>query len=237
MPCTSRATLRTTPATAQQPSEEQGPGEAFAGREGTAGGHGGSPQEPVPASATETPEGAAYWTLAPRCLADPESVEAVSRSRLDPSWASVRFSPEGESNPSSSSPSAARRKWEAKKSLRADEADYAKNEVVPLSEVPKDLLQYLYPENAFVADVPEPKQEKVDELPEAGPATSRRRSQSPRACPTPSASASKALEEAAGRIEDYDGVAGVHVRDLEGDFGYGVRPDEEFLPPRSSRCP
>src|SRR3712207_9152977 len=61
--------------------------------------------------------------------------------------------------------------WEAKKSLRADEADYAKNEVVPLAEVPKDLVQYIYPENLFVADVPAPKEEKVDTgaLPSVGP--------------------------------------------------------------------
>jgi beta-lactamase class A len=192
---------------------------------------GGSPGEPVPASATETPEGAAYWTVAPEMPGvDPDSVTGVSRSKLDPSWASVRFAPEGESKPFFVFVERAGDRWEAKKSLRADEADYAKNEVVPLAEVPKDLVQYLYPENVFVADVPEPKQEKVDELPAAGPAEFP--PPEPVAEGVPDSERERvenALEEAAQRIEGYDGVAGVYVRDLEGDFGYGVRPDEEFF--------
>ena len=193
---------------------------------------GGSPKEPVPASATETPEGAAYWTVAPELPGvGPESVEAVSRSKLDPSWASVRFAPEGESKPYFVFVKRGDDgRWEAKKSLRADEADYAKNEVVPLAEVPKDLVQYLYPENVFAADVPEPKQEKVGELPDAGPAEFP--PPEPVSEGVPNAERERvenALEEARERIENYDGVAGVYVHDLEGDFGYGVRPDEEFF--------
>jgi beta-lactamase class A len=198
-----------------------------------------SPWEPVPASATETPEGAAYWTMAPEMPGvGPDSVTGVSRSKLDPSWASVRFAPEGESKPFIVFVERVGDKWEAKKSLRADEADYAKNEVVPLAEVPKDLVQYLYPENAFVADVPEPKQEKVDELPSAGPA------EFPPPAPVsddvPDSERERvenALGEAAQRIEGYDGVAGVYVRDLEGDFGYGVRPDEEFFTASTIKLP
>jgi beta-lactamase class A len=198
-----------------------------------------SPGEPVPASATETPEGAAYWTMAPEMPGvGPDSVTGVSRSKLDPSWASVRFAPEGESKPFIVFVERVGDKWEAKKSLRADEADYAKNEVVPLAEVPKDLVQYLYPENAFVADVPEPKQEKVDELPSAGPA------EFPPPAPVsddvPDSERERvenALGEAAQRIEGYDGVAGVYVRDLEGDFGYGVRPDEEFFTASTIKLP
>ena len=53
------------PATAQQPSEEQGPEKPSPVERVLRAATGGSPQEPVPASATETPEGAAYWTLAP----------------------------------------------------------------------------------------------------------------------------------------------------------------------------
>jgi beta-lactamase class A len=198
-----------------------------------------SPGEPVPASATETPEGAAYWTMAPEMPGvGPDSVTGVSRSKLDPSWASVRFAPEGESKPFVVFVERTGDKWEPKKSLRADEADYAKNEVVPLAEVPKDLVQYLYPENAFVADVPEPKQEKVDELPSAGPA------EFPPPAPVsddvPDSERERvenALGEAAQRIEGYDGVAGVYVRDLEGDFGYGVRPDEEFFTASTIKLP
>jgi len=198
-----------------------------------------SPGEPVPASATETPEGAAYWTVAPEMPGvGPDSVEAVSRSKLDPSWASVRFAPEGESKPFVVFVERVGDTWEAKKSLRADEADYAKNEVVPLAEVPKDLVQYLYPENAFVADVPEPKQEKVDELPSAGPAEFP--PPEPVSDGVPDSERERvenALGEAAQRIEGYDGVAGVYVRDLEGNFGYGIRPDEEFFTASTIKLP
>ena len=38
-----------------------------------------------------------------------------------------------------------------------------------------------------------------------------------------------ALGEARQQIEDYHGVAGLYVWDLEGDYGYGIRPDEEFF--------
>jgi beta-lactamase class A len=198
-----------------------------------------SPGEPVPASATETPEGAAYWTMAPEMPGvGPDSVTGVSRSKLDPSWASVRFAPEGESKPFVVFVERVGDTWEAKKSLRADEADYAKNEVVPLAEVPKDLVQYLYPENAFVADVPEPKQEKVDELPSAGPAEFP--PPEPVSDGVPDSERERvenALGEAAQRIEGYDGVAGVYVRDIEGDFGYGIRPDEEFFTASTIKLP
>jgi beta-lactamase class A len=198
-----------------------------------------SPGEPVPASATETPEGAAYWTVAPEMPGvGPDSVTGVSRSKLDPSWASVRFAPEEESKPFVVFVERVGDKWEAKKSLRADEADYAKNEVVPLAEVPKDLVDYLYPENAFVADVPEPKQEKVDELPDAGPAEFPPPEPSSDGVPdSEHERVENALGEAAQRIEGYDGVAGVYVRDLEGDFGYGVRPDEEFFAASTIKLP
>ena len=214
--------------TAQQPSGEKPSPVQRVLRAAT----GGSPEEPVPASATETPEGAAYWTVAPEMPGvGPESVEAVSRSKLDPSWASVRFAPEGESKPYFVFVKRGDDgRWEAKKSLRADEADYAKNEVVPLAEVPKDLVQYLYPENVFAADVPEPKQEKVEELPGAGSAEFA--STEPVLEDVPESERERVeqqLEEARQKVEDYPGVAGVYVRDLEGDYGYGIRPDEQYF--------
>jgi beta-lactamase class A len=221
--------------TAQQPSGEKPSPIQRVLRAAT----GESPGEPVPASATETPEGAAYWTVAPEMPGvGPDSVTGVSRSKLDPSWASVRFAPEGESKPFFVFVERVGDKWEAKKSLRADEADYAKNEVVPLAEVPKDLIQYLYPENAFVADVPEPKQEKVDELPNAGPADFT--PPEPVSDGVPDAQrerVEKALGASAQTIEGYDGVAGVYVHDLEGDFSYGVRPDEEFFTASTIKLP
>ncbi len=216
--------------TAQQPSGESGEKPSPVERVLRAA-TGGSPEEPVPASATETPEGAAYWTVASEHPGmSPESVKAVYRSKLNPSWAAVHVVPSGEKKFFVVFVHRSGGSWEAKKSLRADEADYAKNEVVPLAEVPKDLVQYLYPENAFVADVPEPRQEKVDELPAAGPAEFP--PPEPVAEGVPDSERERvenALEEAAQRIEGYDGVAGVYVQDLEGDFGYGVRPDEEFF--------
>jgi beta-lactamase class A len=200
---------------------------------------GGSPEEPVPASATKTPEGAAYWKVAPEMPGvGPDSVEAVYRSKLDPSWASVRFKPEEESKPFFVFVQKTGDRWEAKKSLRADEPDNAKNDVVPLAEVPKDLVQYVYPENAFAADVPEPEQEKVDDLPSAGPANF--------APPEPVSEGvpdsqrervEKVLGQMKSRIEGYDGVAGVYVEDLEGNFGYGVRPDEEFFTASTIKLP
>ena len=122
--------------TAQQPSEEQPSGDKPSPvKRVLRAAMGGSPEEPVPASATETPEGAAYWTIAPEMPGVGHgSVEAVSRSRLAPSWASVRLLPEGDSKPYFVFVERGEDgRWEAKKSLRADEADYAKNEVVPLS--------------------------------------------------------------------------------------------------------
>ncbi len=39
----------------------------------------------------------------------------------------------------------------------------------------------------------------------------------------------KVLGEVRQKIEDYPGVAGVYVRDLDGGYGYGVRPDEQYF--------
>ncbi len=189
--------------------------------------------EPVPEAAKETPEGAAYWTVASEHPGmSPESVKAVYRSKLNPSWASVHVVPSGEKKFFVVFVHRSGGSWEAKKSLRADEADYAKNEVVPLAEVPKDLVQYIYPENLFVADVPAPKEEKVDTgaLPSVEPPEFA--SSEPVLEDVPESERERVeqqLEEARQKIEDYPGVSGVYVRDLEGDFGYGIRPDEQFF--------
>ena len=194
---------------------------------------GGSPEEPIPGTAVKTPEGAAYWAVASELPGtNPESLRAVYRSKLDPSWASVHVKPSGEAKFFVVFVKKAGDAWEARRSIRADEPNYAKNEVVPLSEVPKDLVQYIYPENEFVADVPAPKEEKVDtdalpsveppEIPPPRPATG----------DVPASERErieKELREMRQKIEGYEGVAGVYVYDLEGDFGYGVRPDEQFF--------
>jgi beta-lactamase class A len=189
--------------------------------------------EAVPAAAKETPEGAAYWAVASELPGtSPESVKAVYRSKLNPSWASVHVVPSGEAKFFVVFVQRVGGSWEAKKSIRADEPDYAKNEVVPLAEVPKDLVQYIYPENLFVADVPAPREEKVD--------TDALPSVEPPEFPPPEPvienvpesereRVEKRLGEARQKIEGYPGVAGVYVHDLKGGFGYGIRPDEQFF--------
>jgi beta-lactamase class A len=189
--------------------------------------------EVVPDAAKETPEGAAYWTVASELPGvSPESIEGVYRSKLNPSWASVYIVPSGENKPFIIFVQRVGEAWEAKKSIRADEPDYVKNEVVPLADVPKDLVQYVYPENLFVADVPAPKEEKVDtealpsvEPPEFAPSE-------PVTDGVPDSKRERVenvLEAARGKVEGYEGVAGVYVWDLEGGFGYGIRPDEQFF--------
>jgi beta-lactamase class A len=187
----------------------------------------------VPQAAKKTPEGAAYWTVASEHPGmSPESIKAVYRSKLNPSWASVHVVPSGEQKFFVVFVHRGRDAWVAKKSIRADEPDYAKNEVVPLGGVPKDLVQYIYPENLFVADVPAPKEEKVDRdaLPSVDPPEFA--SSEPVLEDVPGSErerVEKQLGEVRQKIEDYPGVAGVYVRDLEGNFGYGIRPDEQFF--------
>ena len=213
--------------------EESGGGEPSRFERVVRADSGRSPEEPIPGAAVETPEGAAYWAVASELPGtNAESVRAVYRSKMNPSWASVHIKPVGEGKFFVVFVQKVGDSWEAKKSLRADEANYAKNEAVPLAEVPKDLIQYIYPENVFIADVPAPKEEKVDTdaLPDVEP---------PEFPPTepviegvPDSErerVEKQLGEVRQKIEGYGGVAGVYVYDLEGDFGYGVRPDEEFF--------
>jgi beta-lactamase class A len=189
------------------------------------------PEEPLPDPEQKTPAAAAYVAVAPEFPGvQKENVGTVYRSRMDPSWASVRFAPEGEGKDFVVFSHKEGDLWRAEKSIRADEPNYPKNDVVPLSGVPRDLLDYLYEENLFAAQVPEPKVEKIGALPEVDPAE------------TPPAEAvaenvpdgeREKIEKVVGKLEDrvkgYDGIAGVYVRDLDGDFGYGVRADEQFF--------
>jgi beta-lactamase class A len=200
-----------------------------------------TPEEPAPDPEQATPEAAAYVALAPELPGTtPQSIKGVYRSKRDESWASVRVQPENEGKPFVVFTHKEGQSWRAEKSVRADEPNYAKNDVVPLSGVPKDLIEYLYAENVFAAEVPEPKDEKLDleALPDAGsaefssteavmndvPASDRERVQ-------------KVLEEARKEIEDYKGVAGLYVKDLEEDSGYGIRPDEQFFAASTIKIP
>jgi hypothetical protein len=177
--------------------------------------------ESLPDSEQATPEAAAYAVLAPELPGTtPKSIKGVYLSKIDKSWASVRFEPEGEGKPFVVFTHKDGESWKAEKSVRADEPDYAKNDVVPLSGVPEDLIQYLYPENALAAKVPEPTSEKIDleSLPDVDGTTF------PPAEPVmdgvPEADherVEKVLGEARQQIEDYHGVAGLYVWDLNGD--------------------
>ena len=195
---------------------------------------------PVPEAAKKSPEGAAYWAVAPELPGiGPESVRAVYRSKLDDSWASVHIVAPGETIiPSGEEPFYAvfvhrdGDVWKAEKSIRADEPDYAANEVVPLADVPKDLVQYLYLRNVFAAEVPEPRQEELDRdaLPDAGPAMFPNPEPVSEGVPDSERDQVEAtLQRMSGRIEEYDGISGVYVRDLDGNYGYGVRPEEQFF--------
>src|SRR5918998_6694687 len=191
------------------------------------------PKESLPDPEQATPEAAAYAVLAPELPGTtPESIKGVYRSKIDKSWASVRFEPEGEGKPFVVFTHWDGKSWRAEKSVRADEPDYAKNDVVPLAGVPEDLIQYLYAENVFAAKVPEPSNEKIslEDLPEVDEPTFS--TTEPVMDDVPEADRERVenvLEETRQEIEDYNGISGLYVRDLEGGFGYGVRPDERFF--------
>ena len=192
-----------------------------------------TPEEPAPDPEQATPEAAAYVAIAPELPGTtPQSIKGVYRSKIDESWASVRVQPENEGKPFVVFTHKEGQSWRAEKSVRADEPNYAKNDVVPLSGVPKDLIEYLYAENVFAAEVPEPKVEKMDleSLPDAGPVEfSSTKSVMNDVPESDHERVQKVLEEARQEIEDYSGVAGLYVWDLDKDFGYGIRPDEQFF--------
>jgi beta-lactamase class A len=192
-----------------------------------------TPEEPAPDPEQATPEAAAYVALAPELPGTtPQSIKGVYRSKIDESWASVRVQPENEGKPFVVFTHKDGQSWKAEKSVRADEPNYAKNDVVPLSGVPKDLIEYLYAENVFAAEGPEPKDEKIDleSLPDAGPVEFSSTETVMNDVPESDRErVQKVLEGARQEIEDYNGVAGFYVWDLDRDFGYGIRPDEQFF--------
>ena len=186
--------------------------------------------------------GRGFVALAPRVARDdpPQSIKGVYRSKIDESWASVRVQPEDEGKPFVVFTHKDGESWRAEKSVRADEPNYAKNDVVPLSGVPKDLIEYLYAENVFAAEGPEPKDEKLDldDLPDAGPAEFSSTDTVMDGVPESDRErVQKVLEGARQEIEDYNGVAGLYVWDLEGDSGYGIRPDEPFFAASTIKIP
>ncbi|MDP9410421.1 MAG: serine hydrolase [Actinomycetota bacterium] len=190
-------------------------------------------KRPAPDPEQPTPEAAAYVAVAAELPGvRPENLKDVYRSNMDDSWASVRVAPEGEGRDFVVFVRRSGDSWRAEKSIRADEPNYPDNDVVPLAGVPKDLIDYLYTKNVFAAEVPEPRRTEInrEDLPSVGPAEFS--STEPVTDGVPEGDrerVEKALGEVRQRIEDYPGVAGVYVRDLKGDYGYGIRPDEQFF--------
>ncbi|MDQ3942275.1 MAG: class A beta-lactamase-related serine hydrolase, partial [Actinomycetota bacterium] len=196
---------------------------------------------PVPEQPDTSPEAAAYRAIASELSGmDPESVQGVHRSTLDPSWASVRiatpeegiyvfFLQRGDDN-----------SWKPRESIRADEPEHPEYEKVVLEEVPKDLIEAIYPQKLASDDsglsekavasellteavepgsLPSVEAAEVsppDPVTDGVPESERKRVE-------------EGLEKVQQEIEEYEGVAGVYVRDLEGGYGYGVRPDEVFF--------
>lgn len=183
-----------------------------------------------------SPEAAAYRAVALELPGvKPGSIEGVYRSSLDPSWASVRLQPSGEDMPYIVFAHEVGGEWRAEKAIRADEPEYPDNETVILDGVPEDLVASIYPEN--LAEDPEGllvEPERPGRLPDLGPVEfSPTR---PVVDGEPGGDRGR-VDDALGGISraiegyeaQYGGIAGAYVMDVNGGWGYGVRPDEPFF--------
>lgn len=207
------------------PFEEEPPDSVEADRPGVS--------EPIPEPSDDSPAAAAYRLVASRFPGmDPENVQGVYQSVLDPSWASVRLTaPDEESIYVLFLQRRDDNIWEARRSIRADEPENPEYEKVVLGGVPKDLVEAIYPEN--VADDPSG---LLTEIEEVGDLPTVEAAEVPPPDPVTEdvpedelERVEEGLEEVREAVEDYDGVAGVYVRDPNGGYGYGVRPDEVFF--------
>ena len=194
-------------------------------------------QGPAPGS---SPAAAAYWAVASELPGiDPESVEGVYQSKLDPSWASVRITEQEEESTYVVFVHRENDSWKALKSIRADEPEHPEYEKVVLDEVPKDLVESIYPQNlapdasgllsepvdpGSLPSVEPPEVPPPDPVIDDVPESERERVE-------------KGLEGVRQAIEDYEGVSGVYMRDLKGGWGYGIRPDEVFFSASVAKVP
>ncbi len=164
-----------------------------------------------------------------------ESIEGVYKSEQDPSWAAVRFDLEDEEGDYVLFMEKAGPAWEVRRSVLTDEPDYEDNEQAVLAGIPDDLAGSLYTVEAadngtYVSSKLKSQPFDRESLPEAG------EPQYPPPDPivkdVPSKERDrieKELKKLEEKIKGYDGVAGVYVRDINGGWGYGIRPDEEFF--------
>jgi beta-lactamase class A len=171
---------------------------------------------------------------------DAESVKGVYESKLDPSWASVRI--EGPEDEGTYVVFLQREgdSWKARKSIRADEPEHPEYEKVVLDEVPKDLVDSIYPQSLAEGSSGPKSSGLLAEPVDTGTLPSVEAAEPP----TPEVVTNevpedqreridKGLEDTRQKIEtyadDHKGTAGVYVQDLKGSFGYGVNPDETFF--------
>ncbi len=193
----------------------------------------GAQESEPPPEPPDSPEEAAYLAVASELPGmSPESIKAVYRSKMNSTWASVHLTPSGEGKAFVVFVKRTDDSWRAEKSIRLDEPDHPENDVAALGDIPRDLIDYLYPENLFAAEAPEPSEETVDraDLPRVGPAEFPPPEPVTQGVPDSARErVEEALDEVQREVEDYEGIAGVYVHDLEGGWAYGVRPDEEFF--------
>jgi beta-lactamase class A len=209
-------------------------GDPSTSSQGARGGAGPIPEPP------DDPAAVAYWLVASELPGiDPESVEGVYQSTLDPSWASVRITAPEEESIYIVFLQRENDLWKAKKSIRADEPEEPEYEKTVLDEVPKDLVEAVYPKNlATEGSGLLTELEKPGSMPTIEPAETP--PPDPVTDDVPESELERVeegLEEVQQAIEDYEGVAGVYVRDPNGGYGYGVRPDEVFFNASVAKVP
>ena len=202
---------------------------------------GGNKGEPVPElpdalKLKTTPASSAYLSVAGELPeVKRENIEAVYKSKEDPGWAAVRLDLENEEGDYVLFLQKEGRVWEVQRSVLTDEPDYADNERRALDGVPKDLADSLYTvetsENGtFMTSKLEEEPLNLEGIPDLGdPQFSNPELVLDGVPDGGRGRVEKGLQDIKKEIESYDGVAGVYVRDIEGGYGYGVRPDEEFF--------
>lgn len=195
-----------------------------------------APEPPDALRLKTTPASSAYLSVAGELPGvTRENIEVVYKSKEDPNWAAVRLDLENEEGDHVLFLQKEGRAWEVRRSVLTDEPDYADNEKAVLDSVPTDLADSLYTVEAsengtWMTSELEAEPFDVGTIPDLG--DPRFPEPEPVLKGVPEGERDR-IKEGLGRIEEeiesYGGVAGVYVRDVEGGYGYGIRPDEEFF--------